>query len=367
LNGAGSLSAGTTSGVSDGSGNVTFTGLTITGTAGTKSLTFSSGALPTVNSANIALGAGAATQVAITTQPGGGANGAALSPQPVVQIQDAQGNPLDTTVTVTATIATSPGGSPSLANATAGTSGGNSATFSGLAITGLAGGYTLTFSAAPLTAATSGPLTLTAGPVDTVAFQTPPPVSGASGAALASTVLRVVDDRGNPVGGVTVTASIVEAGATVRTGTETATSDGSGLATFSGLIVDGTAAGYTLQFSANSRTVSQAFTLGVGTATQLAIATEPSVTATSGIAFSQQPVIQLRDSGGNDVTTAGIGITAEIASGSGTIGGTTGATTAGDGKATFTDLSITGSGAHTIRFRATGLTAAISVQITVNP
>src|SRR5207244_2336782 len=91
-----------------------------------------------------------------------------------------------------------------------------------------------------------------------------------------------------------------------------------------------------------------------------------SATAQSGVAFAQQPVVQLRDGDGNAVNQAGVTITAAIATGGGTLGGTlTAATTAG-GTASFTNLSISGTtGDRTLSFSATGLTPAVSGTITV--
>lgn len=65
--------------------------LTATATAGETSLT-------AVTSGNIVFSAGAAAKLAFTTQPGGGTGGTAWTTQPVVTLQDANGN----TVTGTA-------------------------------------------------------------------------------------------------------------------------------------------------------------------------------------------------------------------------------------------------------------------------
>src|SRR5206468_7678288 len=63
--------------------------------------------------------AGAAAWLAITTEPSSNAqSGAACAQQPVVQLQDANGNPVSQSgVTVTAVVASGPGGT--LANASA--------------------------------------------------------------------------------------------------------------------------------------------------------------------------------------------------------------------------------------------------------
>jgi len=79
------------------------------------------------------------------------------------------------------------------------------------------------------------------------------------------------------------------------------------VASFTNLAITGAAGDRTLSFSAtglagvNSATV----TITAGTATQLTVTTEPSATAQSGVAFAQQPVVQLRDGAGNPVSQAG--------------------------------------------------------------
>src|SRR5439155_255340 len=93
-----------------------------------------------------------------------------------------------------------------------------------------------------------------------------------------------------------------------------------------------------------------------GTATRLGIATQPSGTVQSGIPFPQQPVIQLQDGSGNPVSQAGVAVGVRIASGGGTLGGATSATTDTAGQAVFNNLSIAGTvGPRTLRFGAAGL------------
>src|SRR5262249_29142310 len=90
------------------------------------------------------------------------------------------------------------------------------------------------------------------------------------------------------------------------------------------------------------------------TATALAIMRQPSPTATSGLPFAQQPVIQLRDAVGNAVSQAGVTVSAQISASAGTLGGTVSAPTDASGSATFSNLSITGSGRYVLTFSAAG-------------
>src|SRR5207237_6486011 len=103
-----------------------------------------------------------------------------------------------------------------------------------------------------------------------------------------------------------------------------------------------------------------------GTASSLALATPAAVAAQSGVAFAQQPAIEVRDAAGNPVNQAGVVVTAAIATGGGTLGGTLTATTLGTGVASFTNLAITGTaGERTQRFSATGHTGVKSTAITI--
>jgi hypothetical protein len=103
-----------------------------------------------------------------------------------------------------------------------------------------------------------------------------------------------------------------------------------------------------------------------GAASQLSITTQPSATGASGSAFAEQPAIQLRDASNNVVSQAGVAVTAAIASGGGTLGGTLTATTNASGVATFTDLAITGTaGDRTLQFTAPGLTPVTSGTIAI--
>src|SRR5207247_1220785 len=151
-------------------------------------------------------------------------------------------------------------------------------------------------------------------------------------------------------------------------GTLTAVTNGSGVASFTNLSISGTAGDRTLSFSATglASATSGTITLGAGAATQLTLTTQPSATAQSGVAFAQQPVVQLRDGAGNPVNQAGVVVTAAIATGGGTLGGTLTATTLGTGVASFTNLAISGTaGDRTLSFSATGLTSVPSTAIPI--
>ncbi|MGA0172059.1 MAG: hypothetical protein ACO3NL_00260, partial [Phycisphaerales bacterium] len=104
----------------------------------------------------------------------------------------------------------------------------------------------------------------------------------------------------------------------------------------------------------------------VGVPTSLAVATQPWISSASGVGLIQQPAVQVRDACGDPVLQAGIGVTASLASGTGTLGGTTTATTDSSGIATFTNLFITGAeGEYTIGFASSGLTGVTTHAISL--
>src|SRR5262249_36501975 len=108
-----------------------------------------------------------------------------------------------------------------------------------------------------------------------------------------------------------------------------------------------------------------------GAASNLAIVTQPSSTATAGVAFAQQPVVQVRDQFGNvrntnngtaDNTTV---VTATRSAGSGTLQGTTNRT-AVNGVVTYTNLSHNVATNITVLFSSGSLSNATSTTIAVS-
>src|SRR5439155_16464565 len=127
------------------------------------------------------------------------------------------------------------------------------------------------------------------------------------------------------------------------------------------LTISGTAGDCTLSFSATGLTgvTSTAITVTAGAATKLTLTTQPSAAAQSGVAFAQQPVVQLRDASGNPVNQAGVVVTAAIATGSGTLGGTLTATTLEIGRASCRErVKSAGAGETSKRYSGTGLASA---------
>ena len=104
------------------------------------------------------------------------------------------------------------------------------------------------------------------------------------------------------------------------------------------------------------------------TPSRLGLVTEPGQIAGSGVPLSPQPVVEVLDASGAPFAARGLLVTASLASGGGTLEGTTGIRTDQAGRAAFTDLAISGAvGPRTLRFSAVGLSAALSGTVNVGP
>jgi hypothetical protein len=211
--------------------------------------------------------------------------------------------------------------------------------------------------------------TATVGPAAKLAIVTQPSSSGQSGVPLETQpVIQLQDAFGNNVAlsGRAVTAGVT--GGSVTGGT--ASTDGSGKATFSSLAIVGSAgASFPITFTSGVLlpATSDPVTLGTGDATKLEFEVTPSVSAQAGVPFVQQPILQLLDGGGNPVSADGIGVNADLqgAPGGVSLAGIKSVLTV-SGRAVFTDLRINGPvGTRTLRFRI-GAVASSAVTANVN-
>lgn len=122
----------------------------------------------------------------------------------------------------------------------------------------------------------------------------------------------------------------------------------------------------TAVITATSGTVSATVSVTViaGAASQLALRTQPAGTVT-GSPLTTQPVVEIRDKGGNLVTSTQGAITVSTTTGGGTLTGTTTVPIV-NGVATFTDLAITGiAGARALMFTSPGLASVTSSGFTL--
>ena len=226
------------------------------------------------------------------------------------------------------------------------------------------------------TAAVSGlqgsPVTFTAtatdGSTPTLAIKTAPSPTAQSGVALAAQpVIQLKDGSGADLArsGVAVTAALGSGTGTLG-GTLTRNTDNTGAAAFTDLAITGAAGGYTIKFTAPGYVQVTSATITVGAAAAgITITTNPPTSALTGEVFDPvvQPVVQVKDGSGQPV--AGVQVTASVASGGGTLEGTTTATSDASGLAKFGDLGIKGTGAQTLQFTA-GTSSVTSAPINLS-
>jgi hypothetical protein len=178
--------------------------------------------------------------------------------------------------------------------------------------------------------------------------------------AASASFVRVVDAGDNGVPNDTTQVEIIVGTASTL---RTQISDADGIVAIPATFSLAAAAGsYTVKIT-DAKLIGSPITFLVtvlpGAATKLGIVVPPPPAVIDRVAWSKQPSFQLQDVNGNAVAQSGIVVTASIANGTGTLGGTVTATTDARGLATFTDLSIAGVvGARTLSFGATGLSAA---------
>jgi hypothetical protein len=297
-------------------GVATVGGWTLGTVAGANTLTATvSGLTPVTFSATGA--AGTAVKLALTTSPSATAvNRAVLAVQPVIQLQDANSNAASETnvvISVSASVGSVVGGS------TASTSSSGVATFSGLALAGTAGVRTLTFSAPGMTSVTVE-VTTTSGAASAIS------INGGDGqgyfpstAVPTAPSVKIGDQDGNGVAGVSVTFTVTGGGGSV-TGSP-ATSNASGIATVGSWALGSAEGPNTMTASATVLSGSPVTFSATSTSNPLQISSVSPATLTSGIT----------------ATISGTGFNATAANNTVTIDGVATAVTA----ATSTTLTVT--------------------------
>ena len=242
-------------------GVATFSDLGISGTAGTAyTITYSAsygGSALTVATQSVTPTVGAATQIAITTQPVGATAGALLATQPVIKVLDSGSNVV---TTASASIEVSASGGTLGGTTTVSTSSGV-ATFTNLTFAGTATtNYTLTFAATGYTSQTSSSFSVGVGAATKLVLTTSAATAKYGQAFATQPVVKVQDAGSNLVtaSSAVVTASL-SSGTVVGTGNATSSS---GVATFSGLGITGVPGSYTVTYSSGSlTTASQVITV----------------------------------------------------------------------------------------------------------
>ncbi|HXJ76162.1 MAG TPA: hypothetical protein VNM37_25115, partial [Candidatus Dormibacteraeota bacterium] len=218
-----------------------------------------------------------------------------------------------------------------------------------------------------LTNGVSSTFTVNPGPAANLVIQAQPPASVIAGLPFSpAPVIRLEDAFGNRA--TTDNSTVVTATRNAGTGTlqgTTSVTAANGLATFANLSYNNVET-ITIDFSSSfSKVTSSSITVVSGAPRKLVVQTQPSSTATAGLAFTQQPVIYVIDAAGNLVNTNGLVITAARGAGTGTLQGTLTASTVG-GVATFTNLSHNVATTINLNFTSGSLTNATSSNIVVS-
>jgi hypothetical protein len=296
---------------------------------------------------------GPASKLVFSTQPSGASGGTAFSTQPVVTVEDAAGDPVQTDHSAV-TIGIAPGtpstGGPGTLSTCTSTGENNGVfAFSDCTINTVGAGYRLLATDGQLTSATSDSFDVGSGSANHIAFTTQPS-NAIGGSPFTTQPVVTIQDAGNN----TVTtdtnaiALTMHSGPGALTGCSATTTAGS--ATFSGCMIN-TSGTYTLTATDTGdglNATSASFSVDAGAASQLVFSTEPAGAA-GGTAFATQPIVTIEDAAGNTVTTATSTVTLSITAGTPTAGGP-GAlsgcapTAAINGVATFTGCSINTTG-----------------------
>jgi adhesin/invasin len=311
--------------------------------------------------ATVTVTVGDASKIVITTQPDDNVqNGSQLSPQPVVQVQDAQGNNAGPAGRViTAALASGPGGATLNGDATRETDGNGRAAFTDLNINGPVGSYTIRFSSGTLATATSSAITVTTGSVNagqSSVSSNPDQIAAGSGSSTITVTAR--DLSGNPIQGASVELqasgsgnSLGNPGATSSSGVSTASFASTGLGQ------------HTITARINGVTVTDnavvTVTSGPVSGSQSTVSAAPDQITAGGAPSTI--TVTARDAGGNPVAGASVTLSA---TGSGNTFGTASPTNS-SGVTTVTFAS-TQAGAHvisaTINSTAIADNAAVTVQ-----
>jgi hypothetical protein len=235
--------------------------------------------------------------------------GVAMVNQPVLQVQDAGGNPVtNLAAAYPVTVTVSAGGAVAGASSTTDLATGQ-ITLSGLALGGVVGTpYTLTFASAPLTSATAS-VTVSAPGAPAVFAVTPATASAQPGGLIPTLSASVRDAFGNGIAGATVTVSATNLACFSGTGCTSRTTGAGGSATFADLTVQGAGTSRTLTFATAGLTdQTVALTLTPGAAAAITTANPATGDFGSGLAVgaSLTPQARVTDAWGNGVTGASI-------------------------------------------------------------
>lgn len=306
----------------------------------------------------VELQAASSGQLAFVQQPTDAMAGATITPAVTVRVEDG-GGVAQPGVPVTLALAS---GSGTLSGTTTRTTDASGvATFDDLSIE-LAGTKTLSAARAGASGA-SASFSVSAGAATSLRIGGGTSQSAIVGTEFASPLWVLLTDAfGNPVGGTMVTFAAPASGASATLpGTMTTNADGRAFATAT---ANGVAGSYDVTASVPGLPP-VSFALTNTAPARLAFSQQPT-DATAGAIIAPPVEVQLQDAGGNPVAQPGVSVSVALASGSGTLSGTTIGTTGASGVVTFANLSIDLAGTKTLAAASTGLTGATSASFVIS-
>jgi hypothetical protein len=326
-----------------------------------------------------------AVRLVFTTQPSGNSAGLALETEPVVAVEDLDGN-IVTDYRGLVTLAITPGTGANDAHLFGGTKVvvvNGVVEFKYLSIDKAAAGYTLTATSGSLAPATSTSFAILPGPPERLAFITQPSDSIAGSPFAVQPTVTVQDQYGNAVtgfqGSVTLSGIIVfhyptEEG-TIQTEVDPVPISGTttipvvnDFARFTDVAAIKSLPGCQLMATSSylQSATSKSFDVSPAAPARLVVTVQPDG-AIAGAHFETQPKVAIEDSYGNVVTSSRASVILAITRGSGTTGAVLLGTTtrvaqdAMGGLAEYTDLSIDLPGTdYTLTATSVGLTPGTS-------
>jgi len=337
------------------SGVATFSNLSVTKT-GSYTLSATDGGLTAGTSNSFTIAAGAASKLAITQDAATGVAGTTLS-SIVVAVEDQYGNVVtgdSSNVTVALTGAGTLNGTKIIAASN------GVATFSTLSLN-QTGTYALNITDGVLAAATSSTFTVAPAAASKLVYTTGP--SSTAAGALGTLVVSVEDAFNNVVTGDSSTVTLsVASGSGALLGTVSATAV-NGVVTFSDLAIH-TADSYTIHAGDGSLTgvTSSSFTISPAAANKLAFTSQPSSIVAGNLLTGIN--VSVEDQFGNVVTGSSAHVNFTVTGGGNTFHFVI---TASSGVAALTSLFLVKAGSYSVNAVSSGLTAANSNTITVDP
>ncbi len=371
LDSSGVLSGTTTRATS--SGLATFNDLSIN-LSGQKTLTASSTGLTSAVSTIFTIGTNAASRLGISVQPSASATaGVTFTSQPVIRIEDSNGN-LITTDNSTVVTATRAAGSGTLQGTTTATASGGIATFSTLRHN-VAGTITIQFTSAPaLTPITSNNIVVSPATASSVTATAGTPQSTTISTPFATSLQATLTDAfGNPINGTTVTFTAPSSGASgTFTGgltSTTATTNASGVATASTFTANSIAGGpYTVNATVVGVASPAAFSLtnNAGAAASIATVAGTPQTTVVNTAFATNLQVIVRDASSNPVSGVTVTFNKPGSGASGNFaGGINTAVTNASGVATAAVFTANGTaGAYTVSATVAGVVSGADFSLT---